>query len=129
MVNSRVLEKLRAGSFVRTVGMSRVRDPWFAETIGRLGFDVIWLDMEHRSFGNDIIDPIALACRATGIDPTGEHHDQHRVDERWQWFMEDERLAHASASKHSEARAAAPSIWATKGTSSAGSRDPSAPPR
>ena len=68
MVNSRVLEKLRGGDFVRTVGMSRVRDPWFAETIGRVGYDVIWLDMEHRSFGNEIIDPIALACRATGID-------------------------------------------------------------
>ena len=68
MVNSRVLEKMRSGGFVRTVGMSRVRDPWFAETIGRTGYDVIWLDMEHRSFGNEIIDPIALACRATGID-------------------------------------------------------------
>jgi 4-hydroxy-2-oxoheptanedioate aldolase len=68
MVNSRALGKLRAGGFVRTVAVSRVRDPWIAEVIGKLGFDVIWLDMEHRSFGNDIIDPIALACRATGID-------------------------------------------------------------
>lgn len=68
MVNSRVLEKVRAGDFVRTVAVSRVRDPWIGEVIGKLGFDVIWLDMEHRSFGNDIIDPMALACRATGID-------------------------------------------------------------
>ena len=64
MVKSRVLDKLRSGGFVRTVGVSRMRDPWLAEVIGKLDFDLIWLDMEHRSFGNDIIDPIALACRA-----------------------------------------------------------------
>lgn len=68
MVKSRVLEKLRAGDFVRCVSMSRLTDPWLAELIGRLGFDVIWLDMEHRPFGYDIVDPISLACRATGID-------------------------------------------------------------
>jgi 2-keto-3-deoxy-L-rhamnonate aldolase RhmA len=68
MVNSRVLEKLRAGDFVRTVAMSRVRDPWFAEVVGKLGFDLIWFDMEHRNFGYDVLDPVALACRATGID-------------------------------------------------------------
>jgi 2-keto-3-deoxy-L-rhamnonate aldolase RhmA len=68
MVNSRVLEKLRAGEFVRTIGVSRVRDPWIAEVIGKLGFDVIWLDMEHRSFGQEIVDAMSLACRATGID-------------------------------------------------------------
>ena len=68
MVNSKVLEKLRAGDFVRTVAMSRVRDPWFAEVIGKLGFDVIWFDMEHRNFSNDVLDPVALACRANGID-------------------------------------------------------------
>ncbi|HZT31182.1 MAG TPA: aldolase/citrate lyase family protein [Bryobacteraceae bacterium] len=68
MVNSKVLEKLRAGDFVRCVSMSRLTDPWLAELIGRLGFDVIWLDMEHRPFGYGIVDPISLACRATGID-------------------------------------------------------------
>ncbi len=68
MVKSRVLEKLRAGDFVRCAGMSRLTDPWLAELIGRLGFDVIWLDMEHRPFGYEIVDPISLACRSTGID-------------------------------------------------------------
>ncbi len=48
--------------------MSRVRDPWLAEVIGWTGYDVIWFDMEHRSFDYDVIDPISLACRATGID-------------------------------------------------------------
>ena len=68
MVKSRVLQKLRAGEFVRVVGINRVMTPWLAEVVGKLGFDVIWLDLEHRAHGYDVIDPISLACRATGID-------------------------------------------------------------
>ena len=63
MVNSRVLRLLRGGELVRVAGMSRVRDPWLAEVIGKIGYDVIWFDMEHRAFGYDVIDPISLACR------------------------------------------------------------------
>src|SRR5262245_47722666 len=68
MIKSRVLQKLRSGSFVRVAGIGRVTEPWLAEAIGGFGFDVIWLDMEHRSFGYEVIDPMSLACRATGID-------------------------------------------------------------
>src|SRR4051812_3194389 len=68
MVNSRALRKLRAGEVVKVVGVSRVINPWFTELIGRMDFDVIWFDMEHRDFGYDAISPLALACRATEID-------------------------------------------------------------
>lgn len=68
MVKSRVLKKLREGSFVKVAGVSRVTDPWLIEVIGRIGYDVVWFDMEHRAFGFDKIDPISLACRATDID-------------------------------------------------------------
>ena len=68
MTKSRVLEKLRKGDFVRAASVSRVTDPWLSELIGRLGFDVIWLDMEHRAFGYEMIDRLSLACRATGMD-------------------------------------------------------------
>jgi 4-hydroxy-2-oxoheptanedioate aldolase len=68
MTSSRVLRKLRAGEFVVTAGLGRVAEPWLAEVIGRLGYDVIWFDLEHRAFGMQHIDPISLACRATGID-------------------------------------------------------------
>jgi 4-hydroxy-2-oxoheptanedioate aldolase len=68
MVNSRVLRQLRGGELVRVAGMSRVRDPWLAEVIGRTGYDVIWFDMEHRAFGYEVIDPIATACRLAQID-------------------------------------------------------------
>jgi 4-hydroxy-2-oxoheptanedioate aldolase len=68
MIASRVLERVRSGTFVRTAVLSRVVEPWLAEVIGGLGYDLIWLDMEHRDFDYGVIAPLALACRATGID-------------------------------------------------------------
>ncbi len=68
MTPSRVLQKLRAGDFVITASVNRIAEPWLTEMIGRIGFDVIWFDMEHRAFGYDKIDSLSLACRATGID-------------------------------------------------------------
>lgn len=68
MTKSRVLTKLRGGDLVRVVGINRVTEPWIAEVVGKLGFDVVWLDMEHRAFGYDVIDQLSLACRSTGID-------------------------------------------------------------
>jgi 4-hydroxy-2-oxoheptanedioate aldolase len=68
MTPSRVLAKLRAGDFVKVAGIGRVPEPWLTEVIGRIGYDVVWFDLEHRSYGVDKIDPLSLACRATGID-------------------------------------------------------------
>jgi 4-hydroxy-2-oxoheptanedioate aldolase len=68
VTKSRVLQKFRSGELVRVVGINRVTEPWLAEVTGKLGFDVVWLDMEHRAFGYDVIDRISLACRSTGID-------------------------------------------------------------
>lgn len=68
MTKSRVLQKLRSGEIVRVAGIGRVTDPWLAEVVGRMGYDVIWFDLEHRAYGYDKIDPLSLACRATAID-------------------------------------------------------------
>jgi 4-hydroxy-2-oxoheptanedioate aldolase len=68
MKKSRALQKLRAGEVVRMVNISRVTDPWLSEVAGTLGFDVIWLDLEHRDFSDNVIAPMALACRAVGTD-------------------------------------------------------------
>jgi 4-hydroxy-2-oxoheptanedioate aldolase len=68
VTKSRLLKKLRSGDFVRVAGISRVTEPWLVEVAGRLGFDVIWFDMEHRPHGYDVVAPVALACLATGID-------------------------------------------------------------
>lgn len=68
MIKSRVLNKLRSGGFVKVAGVSRVTDPWLTEVIGRIGYDCVWFDMEHRDFGYHVISPISLACRYTGMD-------------------------------------------------------------
>jgi 2-keto-3-deoxy-L-rhamnonate aldolase RhmA len=68
MIQSRVLQKLRGGDFVRMASINRVTDPWLTGVVGNLGYDGIWLDMEHRDVGYDVIGPIALACRVTGMD-------------------------------------------------------------
>src|SRR5258708_2938196 len=68
MTNSRVLRKLRAGDFVTVAAICRVAEPWITEVVGRIGYDCIWFDMEHRAFSYDAIDPVSLACRATGMD-------------------------------------------------------------
>jgi len=65
---SRVLKLLRSGELVRIAGVSRVTDPWLAEVIGSIGYDVIWLDLEHRDFGLELVDGISRACRLAGID-------------------------------------------------------------
>ena len=48
--------------------ISRITDPWLTEVAGRRGFDAIWLDLEHRDFGLEVIPPMAMACRLTGAD-------------------------------------------------------------
>lgn len=68
MTPSRVLAKLRSGDFVKVAGIGRVAEPWLTEVVGRIGYDVVWFDMEHRAYGVEKIDPLSLACRATGMD-------------------------------------------------------------
>lgn len=66
--NSRVLSKLRAGDYVLTGAIGRVTEPWLTEVVGRLGYDVLWYDLEHRSWDEKTIEPVSLACRATDMD-------------------------------------------------------------
>jgi len=68
MTHSRALRKLRSGGHVLTAGISRVPDLWLAEVVGRIGYDVIWFDLEHRTFPTHTVEAMALACRANGID-------------------------------------------------------------
>jgi 4-hydroxy-2-oxoheptanedioate aldolase len=68
MTKSRLRNKLNAGNVVKVVGINRVTEPWIAEVIGKLGFDVVWFDLEHRGHGYEVIERMSLACRATGID-------------------------------------------------------------
>jgi 4-hydroxy-2-oxoheptanedioate aldolase len=68
MTNSTFLRKLRAGELARVVNLSRVTHPWLTEVAGQIGFDAIWLDLEHRDHNENVTAPMALACRSTGMD-------------------------------------------------------------
>jgi 4-hydroxy-2-oxoheptanedioate aldolase len=68
MTKSKVLQKLRSGGFVKAAAISRVSDPWLTEVVGHIGYDVVWYDLEHRSYSVETINGLSLACRATGID-------------------------------------------------------------
>jgi 4-hydroxy-2-oxoheptanedioate aldolase len=68
MTKSRVLRKLRSGDFVKVAGISRVAEPWLTEVVGQIGYDVVWFDLEHRSYSVETVNNLSLACRATGID-------------------------------------------------------------
>src|ERR1700761_5342304 len=68
VTNSRLRRILRENGFVKVVGMNRVTEPWYAELAGKLGFDVIWFDMEHRAHSFEMVDRVSVACRASGID-------------------------------------------------------------
>lgn len=68
MRKSRVLNKLRAGEYVLAGAIGRVSEPWLTEVVGSIGYDVLWYDLEHRSFSEQTIEPVSLACRATDMD-------------------------------------------------------------
>lgn len=68
MINSRVLKKLRGGDFVRVAGINRVPYPWFAEVAGKVGYDVLWFDLEHRPHSPELVAGLSLACRSTATD-------------------------------------------------------------
>lgn len=51
-----------------TAAITGVPDPWLAELVGRIGYNVIWFDLEYRSFDAASAERFVLACRATGID-------------------------------------------------------------
>jgi|SRR5580704_7247192 hypothetical protein len=50
VTNSSVLKKRRNGLFVRVAGTNRFTEPCLAEAAERMGFDVVWFDMEHRPY-------------------------------------------------------------------------------
>lgn len=68
MTESRVLRKLRAGEHVLTAGVSRVTDPWLIEVLGRIGYDNIWFDLEHRTFPVERVEALSYAARLAGLD-------------------------------------------------------------
>lgn len=63
-----VLKKLRKDEVVSVVSIGAFPYASLVEMVGKIGFDCIWFDMEHRAFGLPELSQMTLACRATGME-------------------------------------------------------------
>ncbi len=68
MKRNQVLEKLRRDEIVSVVNIGAFPCASLVEVVGRIGFDCVWFDMEHRPFGFPELSRMTLACRATGME-------------------------------------------------------------
>ena len=68
MKENLVLKKLRKDEVVSVVNIGAFPYASLVEMVGKVGFDCIWFDMEHRSFGLPELSQMTLACRATGME-------------------------------------------------------------
>jgi 4-hydroxy-2-oxoheptanedioate aldolase len=66
---NRVLARMRAGKVALSCSLTPVCSPKVAELIGLIGFDCLWIDMEHQDFDYDQVANACLACRATSMEP------------------------------------------------------------
>lgn len=66
---NRVLERIRAGQYVLCGSPTPYSSPKIPEMMGLIGFDCIWIDMEHQDYSYDQAFNMCLAARATGMEP------------------------------------------------------------
>src|SRR5688500_18912834 len=67
MRQSRVLAKVRAGEAAMGVAL-HLTDPSVFEMTGLLGFDVIWMDMEHHFYSLEVAAGLMRAARVGNAD-------------------------------------------------------------
>ncbi|MBM4048192.1 MAG: aldolase [Planctomycetes bacterium] len=68
MRKSKVLEKLRAGKIAWTTNVSAGPSPLVCGLAATLGFDGLWIDMEHRDFSYREVSSMIMATREAGAD-------------------------------------------------------------
>ncbi len=66
---NRVLERIRAGKYVLCCNPSPCSSPKIPEMMGLIGFDCVWIDMEHGDYSYDQVFNMSLASRAAGMEP------------------------------------------------------------
>ncbi|MBI4908911.1 MAG: aldolase [Acidobacteria bacterium] len=66
---NRVLKKLRNNEVVLSVSLTPICSGKIAELLGLLGFDCLWIDMEHQDFSYDQVFEACLGSRASGMEP------------------------------------------------------------
>lgn len=67
MRQSKVLNKLRGGQYVLSTQIGSAYAP-FAAIAGQVGFDCVWLDMEHKAVSEEQIRECILACSTYDCD-------------------------------------------------------------
>ena len=65
---NRVLARLRAGKYVLFFSPTPYASAKLVEMAGLIGFDGVWIDMEHQDYTYDQVFEMCLACRATGME-------------------------------------------------------------
>jgi 4-hydroxy-2-oxoheptanedioate aldolase len=68
MRDSLLLKKLRAGKTALSFSISTGVNTKGVEFAGRLGFDAVWIDMEHRNFSDAQMETLILASRVANVD-------------------------------------------------------------
>src|SRR5215204_4389789 len=64
---SRILSKVRAGDTALSVAL-HLTDPGIFEMVGLLGFDAVWMDMEHHFYSLETAAGLMRAARVGGAD-------------------------------------------------------------
>src|ERR1041385_7461448 len=67
MKPSRVIAKIRADEPALGVCL-HLSDPSIFELVGLMGFDVIWMDMEHHFYSVEVAANLMRAARVGGTD-------------------------------------------------------------
>lgn len=68
MRKSRILQKISQGDVCLVANVSFTSSFRTVEMASRMGYDGIWVDMEHRDFGYDDAAVMTLAARAADVD-------------------------------------------------------------
>ena len=66
---NRVLERIRAGKYVLCGSTTPYPSPKISEMMGLIGYDCLWIDMEHQDFSWDQAFNLCLGARASGMEP------------------------------------------------------------
>ena len=69
MKRNKLLSKLRQGEVVIIPEVGHFASYKLLEMMGLIGFDGVWIDMEHKDLGLETLGTLTLACRATGMEP------------------------------------------------------------
>ena len=66
---NRVLSRMREGKYVLCGSPTPYASPKITEMMGLIGFDCVWIDMEHQDYSYDQAFDLSLGSRASGMEP------------------------------------------------------------